>query len=30
MSKVGTWVNDRSWRNQAKKNGGVVDAAPYA
>ena len=30
ISKVIGWMNNRSWTSQAKKNGGVVDAAPYA
>ena len=30
LSKVVVWINNRSWKSQAKKNGGVVDAAPNA
>ena len=30
MSKFTVWMNNRSWKSQAKKKGGVVDAAPYA
>ncbi|MEE8354619.1 MAG: hypothetical protein V3S09_02240 [Candidatus Bathyarchaeia archaeon] len=30
MSKISVWMNKRGWKAQAKKNGGVVDAAPYA
>lgn len=30
ISKVIGWMNNRSWRNQAKKNGAMVDASPYA
>jgi hypothetical protein len=30
LSKVVGWINNRGWKSQAKKNGVVVDAAPYA
>jgi hypothetical protein len=29
MSKIMGWMNNRSWKAQAKKNGAEVDAAPY-
>jgi hypothetical protein len=30
LSKITIWMNNRGWKSQAKKNGGVVDATPYA
>jgi hypothetical protein len=30
MSTLAVWMNNRGWKSQAKKNGGVVDVAPYA
>lgn len=30
MTKIMVWINNRSWKSQAEKNGGVVDAKPYA
>ena len=30
MSKITVWINNHNWKAQAKKNGGVVDAASYA
>ena len=30
MSKIAVWMNNRSWRAQAKKNGAEVDAVPYS
>lgn len=30
MTKIMVWMNNRSWKSQAEKNGGKVDAKPYA
>jgi hypothetical protein len=30
VTKVIVWMNNRGWRSQAEKNGGAVDAKPYA
>jgi len=29
VGKIMVWINNRGWRSQAEKNGGVVDAKPY-
>ena len=30
MIKISVWMNKRSWKSKAKKNGAEVDAAPHA
>ena len=30
MRKIMLWVNNRSWKKTAEKNGGKIDAQPYS